>query len=62
MAKHSEYFVEPREDGRWSVRLPHAERASAVRDTQQAAIDQAKQFAPEGVVHVKQRDGKFRKA
>jgi hypothetical protein len=62
MAKHSEYFVEPREDGKWAVRLPHAERASAVKDTQRDAVTQAKQFAPEGVVHIKQRDGKFRKS
>lgn len=62
MAKHSEYFVEQRDDGKWAVKLPHAERASAVRDTQREAIGQARQFAPEGVVHVKQRDGKFRKA
>ena len=61
MAKHSEYFVEPRKDGDWVVKLPHAERASAIEQTQQKAIEKAKQFAPEGVVHVKQRDGKFRR-
>jgi hypothetical protein len=60
MAKHSEYFVEPHENGGWAVRLPHAERASAVEDTQKEATATAKRFAPEGVVHVKQRDGKFR--
>ena len=63
MAKHSEYFVEKREqDGKWVVALPHAERVSAVRDTQRAAIDRAKELAPEGVIHVKQANGKFRKA
>jgi len=61
-SKHNEYFIEPRDDGRWSVKLPHAEKASAVTDTQQAAIDKAHQFAPEGVVHVQQRNGKFRRA
>jgi hypothetical protein len=61
MGKHNEYFVEPREDGSWVVKLPHAERASAVETTQQKAIERAKGFAPEGVVHVKQLDGKFRK-
>jgi hypothetical protein len=61
MAKHSEYFIEPRENGEWAVKLPHAERASAVEATQQKAIERAKQFAPEGVVHVKKRDGKFRR-
>lgn len=61
MAKHSEYFVEPHPNG-WAVKLPHAERASAVTDTQKAAIGRAKELAPEGVIHVKQRDGKFRRA
>ena len=60
MAKHSEYFVEPHQDG-WAVRLPHAERSSAVCDTQREAIEQARKFAPEGVIHVKQENGKFRK-
>ena len=60
MAKHNEYFVEPHEDG-WAVKLPHAERASAVERTQQDAIKRAKHFAPEGVIHVKQHDGKFRR-
>lgn len=60
MAKHSEYFVEPRGND-WVVRLPHAERASAVVHTQADAIAKAQRFAPEGVVHVKQRNGKFRK-
>jgi hypothetical protein len=61
MSRHNEYFVEPREDGGWVVKLPHAERASAIETTQQKAIERARQFAPEGVVHVKQRDGKFRR-
>ncbi len=62
LAKHSEYFVEPRGNGDWVVRLPHAERASAVRSSQREAIARAKQLAIEGVVHVKQLNGKFRKA
>jgi len=60
MAKHSEYFVEPHPKG-WAVKLPHAERVSATASTQKAAIERAKKLAPEGVVHVKQRDGKFRR-
>lgn len=59
MGKHNEYFVEPRGD-QWVVKLPHAERASAVVDTQKQAISKAKQFSSEGVVHVKQQNGKFR--
>jgi hypothetical protein len=62
MAKHDEYFVEPRGDGRWNVKKPHAERVSAITDTQQQAIGRAKQFAPEGDIKVKGRDGKFRKS
>jgi hypothetical protein len=62
VAKHSEYFVDKNKDGDWQVKLPHAERASAVEDTQEKAIRRAKQFAPEGVIHVKQANGKFRKA
>jgi hypothetical protein len=61
MVKHSEYFVEPRPNGTWEVKLPHAERASAVVDTQSEAIQTARQFAPEGVIHVKQLNGKFRR-
>ena len=54
MGKHNEYFVVPRKDGTWAVELPHAERASAVEDSQKAAIKIAHKFSPEGVVHVKQ--------
>jgi len=61
MAKHNEYFVEPNSKGGWSVKLPHAERASASVPTQREAVQKAKQFSPEGVVHVKQQNGKFRK-
>lgn len=61
MAKHGEYFIEPNKKGGWSVKLPHAERASAVEDTQREAIESARRFAPEGVIHVKQQNGKFRR-
>jgi hypothetical protein len=60
MAKHGEYFIEPHEKG-WAVKLPHAERASVVAATQQEAIQAAKKFAPEGVIHVKQQNGRFRR-
>ncbi len=60
MAKHDEYFVEPREDGRWQVKKPHAERASAITDTQREAIARAKELAPEGDIKIKGKDGKFR--
>lgn len=60
MAKHNEYFVVPRRDGTWAVELPHAERASAVENSQKAAVEMAQKFSSEGVIHVKQTDGKFR--
>lgn len=60
MGRHNEYFVVPRKDGTWAVELPHAERASAVEDSQKAAIKTAQSFSPEGVIHVKQTNGKFR--
>ena len=43
------------------MRLPHAEKASAVEATQKQGIARARQLAPEDVVHVKQMDGKLRK-
>jgi hypothetical protein len=60
MAKHDELIIEKRDDGRWDIIKPHAERASAVEDTQREAIDRAKELAPEGDIKVKGLDGKFR--
>jgi uncharacterized protein YdaT len=60
MAKHDELIIEPRDDGRWSLKKPHAERASAVEDTQKEAVERAKELAPEGDIKVKGLNGKFR--
>jgi len=60
VAKHDEYIVEPRRDGRWNVKKPHAERASAVLDTQADALKEARRMAPEGDIKVKGRNGRFR--
>lgn len=60
MAKHDELIIEPRDDGRWSVKKPHAERASAVEDTQNKAVKRAKQLAPEDDIKLKGLKGKFR--
>ncbi len=60
MSKYGEYFVEQHEKG-WAVKLPYAERASAVSPTRLEAIAKAKQLAPQGVVHIKQQNRKFRK-
>lgn len=35
-------IVQQREDGRWEVKAPRADRASAIADTQSAAIDRAR--------------------
>ena len=60
MAKHDELIIEKRDDGRWGIKKPHAERSSAVEDTRQEAIDRAKELAPEGDIKLKGLDGKFR--
>jgi hypothetical protein len=61
MAKHDELIIEPTDDKRWRIKKPHAERASAIEDTQKDAIDRAKELAPEGDIKVKGKNGKFRK-
>jgi hypothetical protein len=61
MAKHDEYFIVWRKDEEvWAVEKPHAERASGLFDTQQDAVDQAKDWAPEGSIHLKGKNGKLR--
>ena len=40
-------FVERRPDGNYAVRLPNAERASAVTPTQEEAIERARDDHPE---------------
>ncbi len=60
MGKHDELIIEPRDDGRWGIKKPHAERSSDIKDTQQKAIKRAKQLAPEGDIKLKGLDGKFR--
>jgi len=39
-------FVEQRPQGDYAVRIPHAERASAVLPTQAAAIERAREMYP----------------
>ena len=48
----NELFVTRRDDGRYNVLRPNAERASAVTDTQRQAIDRAKIIAPDAAVHI----------
>lgn len=60
MAKHDELIIEKRDDNGWGIKKPHAERSSAVEDTQQEAITRAKELAPEGDIKLKGLNGKFR--
>lgn len=60
MAKHDELIIEKRDDRRWGIKKPHAERSSAIEDTQKDAIDRAKELAPEGDIKLKGLNGKFR--
>ncbi len=50
--KPNELFVTRREDGRYNVLRPDAERASAVTDTQRQAIDRAKEIEPDAAIHI----------
>jgi len=46
------FFIEQRDDGRYKVLKPGAERASAVTDTQRGAINEAKRLNPEATILV----------
>jgi hypothetical protein len=46
------YFIEQRDDGKYKVLKPDADRASAVADTQKEAIDRARQLNPDATIHV----------
>jgi uncharacterized protein YggE len=59
MAKHDELIIEQLSDKRWGVKKPHAERASAVKNTRREAIARAKQLAPEGDIKLRGPDGEF---
>ena len=59
MAKHDEFIIEPRDNGQWAVKKPHAERASSLENSYRDAVDYAKEHAPEGDIKAKGRNGKF---
>jgi hypothetical protein len=52
-----ELFVTRREDGRYNVLKPHADRASAVTGTQREAIDRARVIRPDATVHIQRVRG-----
>jgi hypothetical protein len=46
------FYIEQRDDGRYNVSRPNADRASAVTDTQAEAIARARQMNPDAAIHV----------
>lgn len=63
MAKKT-YYVTPRSDGNWNVKLENADRASVVTPTQRAAEQQAKEYLRQnpggGEVRIQGLDRRFR--
>lgn len=65
--KPNEFFITRRPDGRYNVLRPHAERPSAVTNTQREGIDRAKKIDPDAALHIQRVRGnppgpdKFRK-
>ncbi len=56
-------IVQQREDGRWEVKAPRADRASAITDPQATAIDRARDILSNdggGELTIKGTDGKIR--
>lgn len=49
--KHDVVYVVQQGDD-WAVKKPNAERASGLFDTQQEAIDRAKELAGSGTIHI----------
>ena len=48
----SEFFIEQRPDGRYSVSRPNADGPSAVTDTQAEGIARAREIDPNATIHV----------
>lgn len=48
----NELYVERMDDGRYAVRKPGSERASAVEPTQEKAIKRADEINPKAAIHV----------
>jgi muconolactone delta-isomerase len=59
MTKHDKLIVERRDDGRWDIRKPHPERASAVEDTQAEALARGRELAREGDIKIIRLNGHF---
>ena len=57
MSKKGPLYVTRREDGRYNVLRPNAERASAVTNTQHQAIRRAKAIEPDAALHIQRVRG-----
>ena len=56
-------IVQQRQDGDWEIKKPGADRASAITDTQSAAIDRGRQILSNnggGELTIKGQNGKIR--
>lgn len=56
-------IVQPRDDGQWEVKKPGADRASAVTDTQSAAINRGRDILGNdggGELTIKGQNGRIR--
>jgi hypothetical protein len=51
MAKRNDFYIE-QHDGQYKVSRANAARASAVADTQKAAIERARDIDPTAAIHV----------
>jgi len=52
MPKNDQWYVERNDDGKYSAKKGGAQRASAVENTQAAAIERAKEIDPKAPIHV----------
>ncbi|WP_280410276.1 DUF2188 domain-containing protein [Nocardia brasiliensis] len=62
MAKPNKIHVQPRPDGKWEAAKPNASRASAVKPTQQEAINRGRELLGKdgGELIIHGRDGRIR--
>ena len=65
MSKDSDRHVVPAGDGRWAVKAPNADKASAILDTQAAAIDRGREIVSNlggGELRIHGQDGRIRES
>ena len=52
MANEEQVYIEERSDGKYAIRRGNSERASAVEDTQEKAVEVARQMFPGTKPHI----------